>query len=414
MNSILLQFEALNMCKKKQIIFKISVTCFLLLMFSCTEKPGHYQPANFPDEIIYHVFQRSFYDSNGDGIGDLNGLTEKLDYLQELGVTSLLLLPLYNSVFYHNYFPTDFETIDPEFGTKEDYFNLVSEVHRRGMKIYMDMEVQYITEDHLWYKDSYKNPSSPYTDYLIYNGPGNTQPESIVWDLTELLSYDGTIKKVTTLNLLGEKYQNYIHGLFKYWVDPNKDGNFEDGVDGFRIDHMMNDLDWKGKITGLFSALWKPLFDELRTINPEIKIMGEQANWGTDYGQEYYDKGGIDLVFAFGLNSAIKSFNKREIINKYDSTLLYTPEGKYQILFIENSNDHLITFLRWNESQKILAALNLSGEKQEADLSVRDLPKNGKPKKFLFGTSTQDLSSFGRETIKVKLDPYGIRVWLLK
>jgi alpha-amylase len=528
--------------------FRISITGFLLLMFSCTEKPGHYQPANFPDEIIYHVFQRSFYDSNGDGIGDLNGLTEKLDYLQELGVTSLLLLPLYNSVFYHNYFPTDFETIDPEFGTKEDYFNLVSEVHRRGMKIYMDMEVQYITEDHLWYKDSYKNPSSPYTDYLIYNGPDNTQPESIVWDLTELLSYDGTIKEVMTLNLLGEKYQNYIHGLFKYWVDPNKDGNFEDGVDGFRIDHMMNDLDWKGKITGLFSALWKPLFDELRTINPEIKIMGEQANWGTDYGQEYYDKGGIDLVFAFGLNSAIKSFNKREIINKYDSTLLYTPEGKYQILFIENhdmerfvtatdnnpgkirigaafilllkgvpsiyygqeigmkgkigsfgisdgnhipireafewyktvegkgmalwykdsgpwwdqtnlkdndgisleeektdpgslwtfyhklirlrrsnpaisrgdfmfidnSNDHVITFLRWNESQKILAALNLSGEKQEADLSVRDLPKNGKPKKFLFGTSTQDLSSFGRETIKVKLDPYGIRVWLLK
>jgi alpha-amylase len=527
---------------------KILLTGFLLLMLSCTERPGSYQPADFPDEIIYHVFQRSFYDSNGDGIGDLNGLKEKLDYLQELGVTSVLMLPLYNSVFYHNYFPIDFETIDPEYGIKEDYFNLVREIHRRGMKIYMDMEVQYITEDHLWYKDSYKNPSSKYSDYLIYNGPGNTQPEPIVWGLTELLSYDGTVKKVTTLNLLGEKYQNYIHDLFKYWVDPNRDGNFEDGVDGFRIDHMMSDLDWKGKITGLFSALWKPLFDELRTINPEIKIMGEQANWGTDYGQEYYKQGGIDLVFAFGLNFAIRSFNKREIINKYDSTLLFTPEGKYQILFIENhdmqrfasatdnnpgkmrigaafnlllkgvpsiyygqeigmkgnvgsfgmsdgnhipireafewyrtvegkgmalwyknsgpwwdqtnlkdndgisleeekpdpaslwnfytkliklrrsnpaiskgdfrfidnSNDEVITFLRWDESQKILVAMNLSGENQEANLSVTDLPGKSTPKKFLFGTVSHDLSDFGQDRLELKVDPYGIRVWLLK
>ena len=68
-------------------------------------------------EIIYHVFQRSFYDSNGDLHGDLNGLRMKLDYLQELGVTSILLLPLYESVYYHNYFAVDFKKIDPEFGS---------------------------------------------------------------------------------------------------------------------------------------------------------------------------------------------------------------------------------------------------------------------------------------------------------
>jgi glycosidase len=282
------------------------------------------------------VVQRSFYDSNGDGHGDLAGLTEKLDYLQELGVTSVLMLPLYHSVFYHNYFPADFETIDPEFGTKEDYFNLVREVHRRGMKIYMDMEVQYITEDHAWYKDSYMNPSSEYSDYLIYNGPGNTLPESIIWDLTELLSYDGTVRKVATLNLKSEKVKKYILNLFKYWVDPDDNGNFEDGVDGFRLDHMMNDLDLKGNNNGLFSGLWKPLFDELKTVNPDILIMGEQADWGADYGIEYYEQGGLDMVFAFGLNSAVESFDKQQIIHKYDSTLLLTPRDKNQVLFIEN------------------------------------------------------------------------------
>jgi glycosidase len=518
------------------------------MITACADKTKPYQTANVPDEIIYHVFQRSFYDSNGDGHGDLAGLTEKLDYLQELGVTSILMLPLYNSVFYHNYFPTDFEIIDPEFGTKEDYFNLVREVHRRGMKIYMDMEVQYVTEDHLWYKDSYLNPSSEYSGFMIYNGPGNSQPESIIWDITELLSYDGTVRKITTLNLLGEKFQTYIHGLFKYWVDPDNDGNFEDGVDGFRIDHMMSDLDWKGKITGLFSALWKPLFDDLRAVNPEIKIMGEQANWGADWGLEYYEQGGIDLVFAFGLNMAIKTFNKHEIINKYDSTLLLTPEGKYQILFIENhdmqrfasatgnnagkmklgaafnlllkgvpsiyygqeigmtgsvgsfnmsdgnhipireafewystvagkgmalwyknsgpwwdqtslkdndgvsleeekadpgslwnfytrlirlrrsntaickgdfrfidnSNDQVITFLRWDENQKILVAMNLSGEDQEMDLTYKELPENNKLKKMLFGTVTRDFSDFKKEKLQIKLEPWGIRIWLMK
>jgi len=73
----------------------------------------------------------------------------------------------------------------------------------------MDMEVQYITEDHLWYKDSYINPSSEYTDYMIYNGPGNTNPESIIYGLTELLSYDGTVKKVMTLNLKIEIYKAF-------------------------------------------------------------------------------------------------------------------------------------------------------------------------------------------------------------
>ena len=524
------------------------LSCFVLMITACADKIKPYQAANVPDEIIYHVFQRSFYDSNGDGHGDLAGLTEKLDYLQELGVTSILMLPLYNSVFYHNYFPTDFETIDPEFGTKEDYLNLVREVHRRGMKIYMDMEVLYVTEDHLWFKDSYLNPSSEYSDYIIYNGPGNSEPEPIIWDLSEISSFDGTTRKVATLNMYSEKVRNYLFCLFKYWADPDGNGNFEDGVDGFRIDHMMDDLDGKGKITNLFSGFWKPLFNELKVINPELKIIAEQAGWGKDYGLEYFEQGGADMVFAFGLNMAIKSFNKRQIIDKYDSTLLYTPMNKNQVLFIENhdmqrfssatgndagkmrlgaafnlllkgvpsiyygqeigmtgiqgsfgrgdgndipvreafewystvegkgvatwykdsgpwwdqtnlknndgisveeekadpgslwnfyarlirlrrsnaaickgdfrfidnSNDQVITFLRWDEYQKILVAMNLSGENQETELTYKQLPENSKQKKLLFGTVTRDFSDFEKEKLQIKLEPWGIRIWLMK
>src|SRR6266487_1884580 len=85
-------------------------------------------------EVIYHVFQRSFFDSNDDDHGDLKGIEEKLDYLQDLGVTSILLTPLYQSKFYHNYFATDFEKIDGKYGTMEEYLSLVKAIHSRKMK----------------------------------------------------------------------------------------------------------------------------------------------------------------------------------------------------------------------------------------------------------------------------------------
>lgn len=117
------------------------------LIISCGEPGEKISGTSAKPEVIYHVVQRSFYDSNGDLQGDLNGLRQKLDYLQDLGVTSILLLPLYQSVYYHNYFSSDFKKIDSTFGTKEDYLNLVKVIHRRGMKLYMDMETQYVTEE---------------------------------------------------------------------------------------------------------------------------------------------------------------------------------------------------------------------------------------------------------------------------
>jgi alpha-amylase len=119
-------------------------------------------------EVIYHVFQRSFFDSNGDGHGDLKGMEQKLDYLQDLGVTSILLTPLYQSEFYHNYFATDFEKIDAEYGTMDEYLSLVKEIHKRSMKIYQDVEMQYVTQDHVWYKESINNPASKYSKYVYY------------------------------------------------------------------------------------------------------------------------------------------------------------------------------------------------------------------------------------------------------
>ncbi|SHE39933.1 alpha-amylase family glycosyl hydrolase [Pedobacter caeni] len=310
------------------------IAALLMILFFCTSCKVQKQkvPAN---EVMYHVFQRSFYDANGDQHGDLNGLREKLGYLQDLGITSILMTPLYESVYYHNYYSSNFDKIDPRYGSMKDYIDLVKEIHKRGMKIYMDMETQYVTEDHPWYKESLNNPSSKYSDYILYDDKAQSKPSSIVYNITELKGYDGTVRKITTVNLNSKAVHEYNYKLFKFWLDPNGDGKFDDGVDGYRLDHMMDDLDNKKRLSNLFATFWVPLINKLKQINPKLTIMAEQANWAS-YGIDYLEKAAVDRVFAFRIQQAIPSFNKEKIAAYADTTFARTPANKQQVVFIEN------------------------------------------------------------------------------
>jgi len=311
-------------------------------------------------EVIYHVFQRSFYDSNGDMHGDFNGLREKLDYLQQLGVTSILLLPTCQSDFYHNYFSSDFEKLDPRYGTMDDWLGLVKDIHRRKMKIYLDMEPQYVTQDHLWYRESYNNPTSQYSNYLLYKDSTNKETEPLIFGITALDGYNGVRKNIAVVNLRNHGVQNYMLKVFSGWVDPNHDGMFDDGVDGFRLDHMMDELDGKPRLNHLFDSLWVPLFTKLKKINPNLKNVAEQANWGS-LGKEYFTDGGVDRVFAFRLQQAIASFDKSKLETIADSTFSITPSGKDQVVFIENHDmDRFSTQVKNDPGKlRVGAGLNL-------------------------------------------------------
>ena len=350
---------------KNKVAFVLSILCFL----TGINAPGFYRGLaagkhnihrKNKEEIIYHIFQRSFYDSNGDQKGDLTGIRQKLDYLQQLGVTAILLTPLYQSVFYHNYFASDFKKIDPDYGSMKDYLSLIRELHRRGMKFYMDMETQYVTEDHIWWKDGTGNLNSPYCDNILYDDEAHMQPSGIIFNLKGLLGYDSVYRRITTVNLKSPKVFDYNYQLFKFWVDPNNDGKFDDGVDGFRLDHMMDNLDKKPALNNLFNTFWNPLLTKLRKVNPKLKIVAEQAEWGS-LGQDYFARGGVDRVFAFRLAFAIRTFNKAQITAAADSTFSITPAGKQQVVFIENHDMPRFSYgVKGNlDKLKIGAALNL-------------------------------------------------------
>ncbi len=263
---------------------------------------------NWNNEIIYHVMQRSFYDSNGDLHGDLNGFVQKLDYLKELGVTTILFTPLYESGFYHNYFPTNYEAIDPEYGTKEDYINFVKAVHKKGLKFLMDMETQYAQSGNIWFDDSFENPDSKYTDFIYYSDSLNKYPEQIFMPskspLYDFTAWPGDKHHIVFLDLNNEKVKHWMKDFYLYWVDPNADGNFDDGVDGFRIDHIMDDLDYKGLFTNMYQEFWKPIFRACKDLNPSIFVLGEQSNWN-EYGDSMVKASGADAAFSFPLRFAI-------------------------------------------------------------------------------------------------------------
>ena len=317
------------------------------------------QQVSKPGEVIYHVVQRSFYDSNGDLHGDLNGLRQQLDYLQQLGITTVLLLPLYDAHCYHNYFADDFEEIDPEFGTMQDYLDLVKELHRRGMKLIIDMETQYVTSEHLWWKDAVGNLQSPYSDYILFDDAAHTTPATMIFGLRELTGYDGTVMKITTVNLKSKAVLDYNTRLFAYFMDPNQDGRFDDGVDGFRLDHAMDHLDGKPTLTNLFADFWKPLIDSLKKINPSVTFVAEQADWA-DPGFAYFSKAGVVRMFGFGLQGAIASMNKKQLEAAADTLIGLCPPGKQQVVFLENHDmDRFASVVPDKAQQRLAAALQL-------------------------------------------------------
>lgn len=310
-------------------------------------------------EIIYHVFQRSFFDSNGDAHGDLKGIQMKLDYLQDLGVTSILLTPLYLSEFYHNYFATDFEKIDPKYGSVDEYLALVKEIHKRGMKIYQDVEMQYVAHEHPWYKNSLNNPKSLYSKYIYYDDSLNQKP-FFFYNIPEFITYNNSKQKIVVVNMNEPSVRKYTFDVLNFWVDPNKDGKFDDGVDGFRLDHMMDDLDNFKKIPNLFKKFWTPILTDLKKTNPKLTITAEQANWFS-LGREYFREANVDRVFAFYLSWAIEKMVKKELLKAADSTLTKNPKAKDQIVFIENHDTRRLGSVSGmtNEKLKVAAALNL-------------------------------------------------------
>lgn len=190
--------------------------------------------------VVYQIYPRSFYDSNGDGIGDLGGIAQKLDYLQTLGIDVVWLSPVYQSPGDDNgYDISDYRAILKEFGSIQDFEYMLSEAHKRNIKIVMDLVVNHTSDEHHWFVESRKGADNPYRDYYIWRkGNGSTPPNNWAsWFYGSAWKYDEMTdeyylhifsEKQPDLNWENEKVRWEVYDMMKWWLDK--------GVDGFRMD----------------------------------------------------------------------------------------------------------------------------------------------------------------------------------
>ncbi|MFB5249888.1 alpha-glucosidase [Bacillus mycoides] len=192
------------------------------------------------ESVVYQIYPRSFMDSNGDGIGDLRGILAKLDYLKELGIDVIWLSPVYESPNDDNgYDISDYCKIMNEFGTMEDWDELLHEMHKRNMKLMMDLVVNHTSDEHNWFIESRKSKENKYRDYYIWR-PGNEGKEPNNWgaafsgsawqydEMTDEYYLHLFSKKQPDLNWDNEKVRQDVYDMMKFWL--------EKGIDGFRMD----------------------------------------------------------------------------------------------------------------------------------------------------------------------------------
>lgn len=313
--------------------------------------------ASAQSEVMYHVSQRSFFDSNGDSVGDLKGMNQKLEYLQRLGITTIVLDPIYESDFYHNRFANNFEAVDKEFGSLAEYTALVTEVHRKKMKIYQTVDMQYVSAKHIWFHNSYDNPLSEAPGYIFYKDPQNKQLYYFL-DNPELITYNNSKEKVVAVNMKDTDFKDYAVKILKYWMDPNNDGNFADGVDGYVVRNMADSS--VGQTTGLLKEFWAPVINGLKTLNPQISIMAEPDDAKADI-TKYLIVTNADGVYANALQEAIASFDKKRIVATAQATFFNVPAGRQPIVFIEGpENDRFASGTDMDMGKlKVGAALNI-------------------------------------------------------
>ena len=275
--------------------------------------------------VVYQIYPRSFKDSNGDGIGDLRGIIEKLDYIKELGADIIWLCPIYQSPNCDNgYDISDYRKIMKEFGTEEDFEELLHEMHKRGLKLIMDLVVNHTSDEHEWFVASKSSRENPYRDYYIWrDGKDGNPPNNwgsffsgSAWKYDEATNQYYLhlfAEKQPDLNWENKKVREEIYDMMRFWLDK--------GIDGFRMD-VINLI---SKVPGLpdgekgegalygngfpYTANGPRVHEYLQEMNREvlskydIMTVGETPGVDTESAKLYVnsDRNELNMLFQFEL-----------------------------------------------------------------------------------------------------------------
>ncbi len=290
------------MCKRR-VLSSFLISCSLL--FSPVVMSQNIVPPTPPTRVFYSVFVESFYDSNGDGIGDINGLTSKLDYLKDLGIQGLWLLPVHPSPTYHKYDVSNYYAIHPEYGTLGDYKNLLIEAHKRGMVVLLDLVINHTSNQIKWFQEASKGPQNPYRNYYIWSDNNSDfDAEPYHWhrvrdaggkELPGSRYYGFFWWEMPDLNYDNPKVREEIFKISSYWLK-------DVGVDGFRLDAAR--YIYPDNEAGKTIQWWEEFREQAKKIKKDVMIVGEVWGPGSEIGP--YLKNAMTACFNFQLADSIR------------------------------------------------------------------------------------------------------------
>jgi len=322
------------------------------------------------DEAVWYLlFVRSFYDSDGDGIGDLQGVIEKLDYLNDgdptttddLGITAIWLMPITDAASYHGYDTVDYRAIDPDYGTLEDFQALLAAAHERGIRIVMDLVVNHTSSQHPWFEASLAGDPD-FVDWYVWaeENPAYIGPwgQRAWYQRAGMWYYAPFWSEMPDLNYDNPEVTAEMFDIAAFWVD-------EVGVDGFRLDaikYVVED-EVDGRIIledAPINRQWSAnLTQYVKQFDPEVMTVGEIWD-DTNVVVRYMRDEAVDMAFEFKLAEAIiasaRSGNKREIERRIRSVVASYDYGQWATFTTNHDHPRLLTQLNSDVGANRVAA----------------------------------------------------------
>jgi glycosidase len=324
---------------------KLFLVSALFLLFSANAFTKGQTAPDLPDEgewwnnrVFYEIFVRSFYDSDGDGIGDFQGVIAKLDYLQnDLGINGIWLMPINDSPSYHGYDVSDYYNVNKDYGTLDDFKQLIDECHKRDIKIIMDLvmnhsstEVSWFKENRDWYiwNDEKKPSTGPWGQNIWY--PRNGEYYYSVFD-----------RIMADLNYTNDDVTDEMHNIITFWL--------ETGVDGFRLDALKYLIETDGQLENTEEThLWlKDFYNHYKSVNPDALTVGEV--WDSMDNILPYSHNETDICFEFSLAeamlSAVKTAQKGNLIAAWNKVLESYDRNDYATFLTNHDQNRLVSQL---------------------------------------------------------------------